>query len=49
MVRSAHPVINLQSGNQSEDLWFSTEDLHVENTLAIFDFLENHQGKIANP
>ena len=49
LVRSAHPDISSQSGNQSEDPWFCTEDLHEEKALAIFDSLENHQGIMAKP
>ena len=46
LIRLAHPDIEIQFGNQSEDPWSSIDDLHVENARAIVDSLENQIGQI---
>ena len=44
LIRSAHPDIEIQFGNQREDPWSSIEDHHVEKARAIDDSLENQIG-----
>ena len=48
-IRTAHPDIEIQFGNESKDSWSSIEDHHVEKYQANFDYLENQEDIKSSP